>query len=164
MREEDTDRAALAVTLSLEQFLDAAIVQIDMLVENHDKSEFSPNSFNVCRINSIPNVNMIKADLYLLKDVIIKTPVPGLAQGLGDLPRFRAEVGTFVGFSPAIKGSMIFGGFGETENTVGLNGGIEVAARFGLGFDGVLNEAGDGLIFLELGWRQNGSSTTGIVD
>jgi len=99
----------------------------------------------------------------LLTDVFIKTPVPALVQGLGELPRFRAEIGTFVGFSPAMKGSLINGGFGLSQETTGVIGGLEVAFRFGVGLDGVLNESGDGLIFFAAGWRQDGSSSTGVV-
>lgn len=35
--------------------------------------------------------------------------------------------------------------------------------RFGLGLDGILNEASDGLVFLDVGWRQDGSSSVGII-
>jgi len=36
--------------------------------------------------------------------------------------------------------------------------GLEVALHIGLGMDGVLNESGDGLVFLDLGWRLDGPS------
>jgi hypothetical protein len=36
--------------------------------------------------------------------------------------------------------------------------GLEVALHIGLGMDGVLNESGDGLVFLDLGWRLDGAS------
>ncbi len=99
----------------------------------------------------------------LLVAVFMKTPVPSLITGLGELPRFRAEIGTFVGFSPAVRGSVINGGFGLNQETAGVLGGLEVAARIGVGLDGVLNESGDGLIFFAVGWRQDGSSSSGVV-
>ena len=34
-----------------------------------------------------------------------------------------------------------------------------MAFRIGLGLEGVLNEAGDGLVFIDLGWRLDGSSS-----
>jgi len=70
----------------------------------------------------------------------------------------------FVGFVPVLRGSILSGGFGTEQKTAGLVGGLEESIRFGVGLDGVLNESGDGLAFLGLGWRQDGSSTAGIVD
>jgi hypothetical protein len=99
----------------------------------------------------------------LLMQVLIKTPVPALVNGLGDLPRFRAEVGMFVGFSPAMRGWLISGGFSTEQRTIGTSGGLEIAGRIGVGLDGVLNETGDGLAFLDVGFRQDGSSSIGLV-
>ncbi|MCW9066276.1 MAG: hypothetical protein OQJ78_08250, partial [Ignavibacteriaceae bacterium] len=64
----------------------------------------------------------------------------------------------------ALRGSMTFGAFGLDQKTIGVVGGLEFEARFGIGLDGVINESGDGLIFLGAGWRQDGSSSTGVTD
>jgi hypothetical protein len=134
-----------------------------MIYSNKEKT-LSPDNFNVCTSIYIPEHEIDPNIVPLLKTVLMKTPVPGLKSGLGEMPRFRAEIGTFVGFSPSLRGALIFGGFGETQSTLGATGGIEAAMRFGVGLQGVLNEAGDGLAFIEAGWRQDGSSTTGVVD
>ena len=42
-------------------------------------------------------------------------------------------------------------------------GGMEANIRFGLGLDGVLNQSGDGLIFIQAGWRQDGASSNTFV-
>jgi hypothetical protein len=163
MRFEDADRAAKIVLLSLIQFLDTAAGRYPEI--NYEKKDDlpGPENFNVCQNNYMP-AHEINSDFNeLLVEVFMKTPVPALVQGLGELPRFRAEIGTFVGFSPAVKGSLINGGFGLNQETGGVIGGLEVAARFGVGLDGVLNESGDGLIFFAAGWRQDGSSSTGVV-
>jgi hypothetical protein len=91
--------------------------------------------------------------------VLVQTPVPGLATGLGELPRFRAELGPFIGVVPALRGTTVHGGFGIEQKTFGGVGGIDVGIRLGVGLEGVLNESGDGLLFLDLGWRQDGPST-----
>ncbi|MCX6286371.1 MAG: hypothetical protein NTY96_04595 [Bacteroidetes bacterium] len=87
------------------------------------------------------------------------TAVPGLVTGLGELPRFRAEVGPFIGLTAAVRGSTLFSGFDTYQNTAGVIAGLEMAVRVGLGLEGVLNEAGDGLVFLDLGWRLDGPSS-----
>lgn len=163
MRYEDAERAANVVRLSLEQLLDAVMGKYPSIIYSKEDKIPGPENFNVCTNNYMPPYE-INADVEeLLTAIFVKTPVPALIQGLGELPRFRAEIGTFVGFSPAMKGSLINGGFGLDQETAGVIGGLEVAFRFGVGLDGVLNESGDGLIFFAAGWRQDGSSSTGVV-
>ena len=162
MRTEDAERAAYAVRLSVTQLLDVVNGKYPALNNSDEDTIFSPDSFNVCRNNFVPAHETNSDFEKLLREVILKTPVPALEKGLGDLPRFRAEVGMFVGFSPAARGSLIFGGFGNGQETIGAIGGLEMAARFGVGLDGVINESGDGLLFIDAGYRQDASSSTGI--
>jgi hypothetical protein len=70
----------------------------------------------------------------------------------------------FAGVAPSMRASTVFGGFGHDQLKTGAIGGIEASVRFGIGLDGVLNEAGDGLVFLEFGWRQDASSTNQFGD
>jgi hypothetical protein len=163
MRLEDAERAAIVVRLSIEQFLDAANGKYPTIIYDEKDKISGAENFNVCQNNYMPAHGTNLDFEQLLKEVFIKTPVPALVKGLGELPRFRAEVGTFVGFSPAMKGSLTNGGFGLSQETAGVIGGLELAFRFGVGLDGVLNESGDGLIFVAAGWRQDGSSSTGVV-
>lgn len=163
MRDEDGHRAAKVLSASLKQILDAAVGKLILNFRDVEQ-ETSPSDFNVCKTNVMPDLEIDPSVMAEIEKVIIDTPVPGLTKGLGDLPRFRAELGPFIGFSPSLRGSMIFGGLGETENKSGFSGGLAVALRFGVGLDGVLNESGDGLVFLEIGWREDGASTTGFVD
>jgi hypothetical protein len=164
MRTEDAERASFAVRLSVMQVLDVVSGKYPDFTIYSEDVFFSPDSFNVCKNNFVlaheanPDFN------NLLVEVILKTPVPALEEGLGDLPRFRAEVGTFVGFSPAARGSLIFGGFGQGQETIGVIGGLEISGRFGVGLDGVINESGDGLAFIDLGYRQDASSSTEVLD
>ena len=76
----------------------------------------------------------------------LTAPVPGLATGLGELPRFRSELGTFIGVVSAVRGNAVSGGFGTTQNTPGVTGGIDAGVRIGLGLEGVMNSGGDGLV------------------
>ncbi len=163
MRYEDSERAAIAVRMSLEAFLNVARGNTDYLFTLKDIDLKSPEEFNVCENNFMPPLKTGTKFVSSLEPIIMKTPVPGLSKGLGEYPRFRAEVGPFVGFSPAVRGWLISGGFSGAQKTIGVSGGLEVAGRFGIGLDGVLNEAGDGLAFLDLGWRQDGSSSIGII-
>ena len=164
MRPEDGERAAIAVQKSLEDFLNAANGNIDYVINDNEINSFLPEDFNVCSGEFMIENKENSTFKNLLKEIFIKTPVPGLAEGLGEFPRFSADLGSFVGFAPALRGALLDGGFGLDQTTLNAVGGIEVSGRFGLGLDGVLNESGDGLLFLEVGWRQDGSSTLGIVN
>jgi hypothetical protein len=95
----------------------------------------------------------------MFKQVLFTTPIPGLATGAGEIPRFRSELGAFVGFAPAVRINLLSGGFGLEQQTIGAVPGLEVALHLGLGMEGVLNESGDGLVLLDLGYRLDGPST-----
>jgi hypothetical protein len=164
MREEDAERAAVAVQRSIEQILDAGDGRHSAMVSRTEEKTLTPDSLDVCNNAVMPSRDADPHFETMLEPVFLLTPVPGLAYGLGELPRFRAELGMFVGFSPALRGSILASGYGKDQTTAGVSGGIETSVRLGLGLDGVLNEAGDGLVFLDLGWRQDGSSSIGLVE
>jgi hypothetical protein len=160
MRSKDALIAAAVVQLSLQQFLDAAGGKLEN--ENREDVVASgnlPDTFNVCSNNFMPSR---KADVKYMLAILSKTPVPGLASGEGSLPRFRSELGSFIGVSTALDGAFINGGFGEQQTQGGTFGGVEANIRFGFGLEGVLNESGDGLVFLQAGWRLDGSSSSQI--
>ena len=160
MREEDALRAAAVVRLSLEQFIDAANGKFKVeYKEDIIASRDMPDSFNVCSNNYMP---VRKADITFMIAVMSKTPVPGLATGLGELPRFRTELGSFIGVSTSLDAAYITGGFGADQKQGGFVGGVEANIRYGFGLEGVLNQSGDGLVFIQGGWRLDGSSTMQI--
>ena len=160
MNEEDAELAAIPVRISIEQLLDAATgkLSFDYLLGN-ESLEGIPDTFNVCKNNYMPS-REVDQNLYdPIKNILVSTPLPGLATGLGEIPRFRSELGMFVGIISAVHGNALSGGFGANQNNPGAYWGLEAGIRFGLGLEGVIHGGGDGLIFLDFGWRQNGSST-----
>lgn len=160
MRAEDAETAAVTASQSLEQFLEAASGQYDPEHKVNDQEDHTvPDAFNVCKTSYMPERMVSEKYVPSLADILLDTPVPGLANGLGELPRFRAELGMFAGVAPSMRASTLFGGFAPSQLKTGALGGIEASVRVGIGLDGVLNEAGDGLVFLEFGWRQDASST-----
>jgi hypothetical protein len=171
MRPEDAEIAATAVLLSLSQFIKAADGEwktdyVDLLAAAN-KSD----TFNVCENNFMPDRRPGEArtsgglgPFAFLLEVLRQTPVPGLATGLGEIPRFRSELGMFYGISTSLNASSLHGGFGELQSKTGVVAGIEANVRLGLGLDGVLNQAGDGLVFLQAGFRQDASSSNQFAD
>ncbi len=85
--------------------------------------------------------------------------MPGLGPGLGSMPRFRAEVGPFVGFVGSGDFRAINGGYDPAVTSNGWIGGADLSLRAGLGLDGVIGESGDGLVFGSIGVRGDTRST-----
>lgn len=160
MRREDAEIAAISVQTSLEQLIDAAAGKLTFDYEyDNNVVESTTDTFNVCKNNYMPERNVDPAIIDPCVKILVTTPIPGLATGLGEFPRFRSELGTFIGIISAVRGNAVSGGFATTQNEPGVTGGIDAGVRIGLGLEGVMHGGGDGLVFLELGWRQDASSS-----
>jgi len=158
LRQEDGVLAAAAVGKSLEQLLRAASTRVDV---DQSVVATAADTLNVCANLVMPNAVYDTTAIYA---VYRNTLMPGLENGVGDLPRFRAELGGFFGVSAALSGSSLSGGFVKDQTALGAIGGIEGNIRLGVGLDGVLNQAGDGLAFVQFGWRQDAASSNNIVN
>ena len=163
MRDEDAHRAARIVRMSLEQLLDAVSgTEAAGVRAPAPHAPAEADTLNVCRNDVLPDAGSALQEVPLIAHVIGNTPVPGLDEGVGELPRFRAELGPFIGISSAIRSSWHRGGFLKSQAGAGFTSGIEIAARVGMGLDGVMNESGDGLMFLDIGWVKDAASTLKI--
>ena len=160
MRHQDAELAAIAIQLSIEQLLDAATGKKTFNYSfGNETIGSSPDTFNVCKNIYMPFRKVDPDIIITCTKILVTTPIPGLATGLGELPRFRTELGMFIGVISAIRGNTVNGGFGTEQNKPGAMGGIDAGIRLGLGLEGVLHGGGDGLVFLDFGWRQDASST-----
>jgi len=100
---EDAPRAAGVVRASLEQVLDAAAGQdSSTIIDAEELILAAPDTFNVCKLNYMPHRSADRKYGKLLAEILAETPAPGLAEGLGELPRFRAEIGPFIGIMSAM--------------------------------------------------------------
>jgi len=165
MREQDAELAAVAVQLSIEQLLDAAKGKLSFdYLFGTESLDSVPDTFNVCKNNYMPDREVDDKLHEPLAEILVPTPIPGLATGLGELPRFRAELGLFIGAVSAVRANTVNGGFAINQNNPGAIGGIDAGIRLGLGIEGVMHGGGDGLVFLDIGWRQDGASTMKFGD
>lgn len=163
MRPEDAERVARSVSKSLGQIIDAARgVGLAASFRVASPPSRAPGAFDSCRATTVPPRE--HDTQALLADVLMDTPRPMLAAGLGEMPRFRAELGPFAGIQSAARTSTSSGGFGESQTSPGASAGLELAFRLGVGLEGVLHEGGDGLVFLDLGVRLDGSSSNRFGD
>jgi hypothetical protein len=159
IRPVDIERASVTVIASLNQFLDAVSGSAGRRSAYPADMALTPDTFNVAMAMHMPSRTIGKSVGPMSDSILVTTPVPGLSSGLGEIPRFRSEIGPFIGVQPAVRASFVSGGFSPSQMTIGVIPGLEVALHVGLGLDGVLGETSDGLVFLDLGYRLDGAST-----
>ncbi len=165
MRPEDAERASLVIRASLEQFLQVLGGKISSPAFRPGQGVLlTADTLDVCRLEVMPAQDLEAGIGPLFSKIVMATPIPGLGEGEGELPRFRSELGPFVGISPALRGSVAKGAFGNEQTTPTGIGTLEIGVRIGIGLAGVLSEAGDGLVCFDLGIRQDSPSTTSIFE
>jgi hypothetical protein len=154
MRQEDVERAAAAVRDSLAQVATALKGGMHV-VEQARFTATEPERFDVCRESHFPAAPGQIEDIEQLIPIVAQTPVPALGAGKGELPRFRSELGPFIGLSSAVSAVALGGGFGSNQTDAGASGALDLSFRIGLGVEGVLNPSSDGLTFIDVGVRQD---------
>ena len=160
MQPGDAGRVASVVRDSLAQLASALDDKTGATVAA-DFQMTEPEGFNVCRESHFPAAVGELRQIPAVLPIIAQTPLPALSAGKGALPRFRAEIGPFIGLASAVRGMALGGGFGSTQSGVSATGGLDAAVRLGLGLEGALNDSSDGLVFLDLGVRQDSSELGG---
>jgi hypothetical protein len=159
LRPEDEKRASAAVRDSLVQVLAALEGKGPKGLPPTGSDISKPEAFNVCKETHFPTAAGTDESLeVVVVPIILQTPVAGLEAGKGELPRFRAELGPFIGVSSALAGQGDSNGFGINQHSKTGVGSLELALRGGFGLDGVMSESGDGLVFAEVGLRYDSSS------
>jgi hypothetical protein len=163
MRPEDAERAAVAIRASLEQVLDTVAGSSGPTAMPYTPAApIEAEAFDVCKHDTLEKqpegLRAPPQAPEVALEVLKWTPMPGLGPGLGAMPRFRSELGRFVGLAGMIDGRHINSGFTGTEGG-GFIGGLDLSVRIGMGLEGVLDDSGDGLIFLAFGLRGDTSSS-----
>lgn len=159
MQEEDAERAASIVQMSLEQFLDVAIGKEKISPLDDEPGLITPDTFNVSKAIFMPARKLDSTISKMCLAVLVNIAVPGLNTGIGELPRFQSEIGPFIGIAPAARISLFKHGFGPSQNISGAVPNLELALRLGISLKGVLNESSDGLVFVDIGGRIDGASS-----
>lgn len=165
MRQQDKEFAALSISASLEQLLDFANGKDTGYLQPYNSTiSPEPENFNVCTQNQFPAHHFEDKYDAPLKDILNFTPMPGLGTDLGSLPRFRSEVGVFVGLAGSLDARVVEGGFIESQNKAGHMFGLDLSFRAGFGMDGVMDESGDGLVYASFGFRGDSVSSNKFAD
>ncbi len=169
MRPEDAELAAKEARTSLEQVLDTATGRSRGYdIPYVPVAPSSPETLDICKSATFPQPPEGREGKgryrAVFQETLLDTPVPGLGPGLGSQPRSRSEVGAFVGLVGSIDGRGVSGGFEASQNANGFVYGLDVGVRAGLGLEGALGDAGDGLAFLQVGFTSDAPSTNKFAE
>jgi hypothetical protein len=168
MRPEDAKVAARAVRTSLEQVVDVANGKSVPGMRWQPRLSAEPEAFDVCKSATFPerpsDQQITREVTPVLAQTLLATPVPSLGPGLGAMPRFRSELGTFVGLAGSLEVRGLNGGFAPGQNDRGVVYGLDLGFRIGMGLEGVIGDSGDGLVFAQIGLHSDAASTNRIVD
>jgi hypothetical protein len=153
MREDDLARAGHAVETSLEELLDA--LQPDSPISRDARGfavtqALAAGSFDVCKELQVPHWQPPESMAGYVSRTLRLAPIPFRGPGFASLPRFRAEIGSFIGAESGAALAGAGGGFTNGQSG-GVQGALDVGVRVGLGLDALLGDAGDGLIFIQAG-------------
>ena len=158
MREADRARAAAAVREGLDQTLDALAPGDAAKSAEAIPPDWAAGfaSFDACKLLKMPAMpaEVPEAVVASMAKIALSTPVPGRLPPDAALPRFRSEIGPFLGLAAGLRGGGASGGVDSTTPNARITGAIDVGARIGIGLEGVLGAAGDGQIFLQAGFLQ----------
>jgi hypothetical protein len=116
---------------------------------------------DVCARTRMPYVIVPTTTLDALVPVFDQTIMPGQGADYVHLPRFRAEMGWFVGAYSGVRLGGALGGFETSLSALRFQGALEVGLRIGLGLDAVTGSVGDGLMFLQAGALSAGAQFDG---
>ena len=158
MKPVDLARAAATVRESFAQVLDAASSGWpDAAEADAIPLDWARNvpAYDTCKPEKMPAASGIPARFVEESAAILhETPKPGRKPPEGAMPRFRSEIGPFLGLASGISAGWADGGFESTESPARAAGTMDIGARAGLGLEALLGEAGDGQIFLQAGVLQ----------
>ena len=163
MRPPDREGAAGAVRLAWEQLLAAFVpdsaVRCDAVLVAVPE-EVAAGTFDACKATVMPGWIIPPEIEDDFQQIVRRTPIPFRGQGYASLPRFRAEIGPFVGIASGVIAEGADGGFSASREG-GLVGSLDLGLRFGYGIDALLGDSGDGLVFVQGGILLQSRSTGG---
>jgi hypothetical protein len=159
MRPSDIRRASGAVEHSLEQLV-AALQPGDDLgaaAIAFGRPAVEIFAFDSCKEEVQPPINGAERVAPHLVPMFRAMPVPGRGEGDVHLPRFREELGPFIGAFASATGNLGWGGFGT--DTAGFYGSLSAGVRLGFGAESLTGSVGTGLAFIDAGITMQSAQT-----
>ena len=159
MRDADLGRASDAVKRSLEQLVSALRPgdELGVLAIGFGKPAAQIIGFDSCTEEFQPSVTGADSLALHFAPTIQAMPVPGRGEGDVHLPRFREELGPFIGAFASATGNVGWGGFGT--DTAQFFGSLSAGLRLGFGAESLTGSVGTGLAFVDAGITMQSAQT-----
>jgi len=156
MRTEDLQHTAITVAESLSQLIAAlrpGTPEATAAAKVDPDAASGAGSFDSCTATKQPSGTMTEDTVSIVFPITRQTPAPSRSASDVHLPRFRQEIGPFVGFAADLTGGGSFGGFQSTTAAPRYFGSGEVGFRVGVGLEALTGSTGAGQAFLGLGFH-----------
>ena len=156
MRPEDLMRTGKMVGLSLSEL--AASVHSGS-PEAVTAGKISPDAaiaaaqYDSCTATKQASGTVTAETLPIFVPIVKETPIPGRGENDFHLPRFRQEIGPFIGFGGDLTGNLGFGGFQATSDAPRPYGSGELSFRLGVGLEALTGSTGAGQAFISIGYH-----------
>ena len=159
MRDADLRRASDAVEGSLQQLVAALRPgdELGVLAISFGRPAAEIFQFDSCNEEFQPSVAGADSLARHFNPVVQAMPVPGRGEGDVHLPRFREELGPFIGAFASATGNVGWGGFGT--DTARFFGSLSAGIRLGFGAESLTGSVGTGLAFLDAGITMQSAQT-----
>lgn len=150
MKPADLERASTALAASLRQLASALRPGDDLgqMAQSWGPGAEAILAFDSCNEVGQPSTNKpLKGVGPHFADQVGRMPRPSLGPGEIHLPRYRDELGPFVGAYGTLSGGVTWGSAAGTSAT----GSVGAGARLGFGADSLTGLVGTGIAFVEVG-------------
>jgi hypothetical protein len=156
MRPEDLTRTGKAVGKSLSQLAAAmrsATPEATAAAKVSPEAATGAAQFDSCTATKQASGTVTPETVLTVMPLASQTPIPGRGAKEIHLPRFRQEIGPFIGFGGDVTGNLGFGGFQSTSNAPRPYGSGELSVRLGVGLEALTGSTGAGQAFLSIGYQ-----------
>jgi hypothetical protein len=159
MRDADLRRASDAVEYSLQQLVAALRPgdELGVLAISFGRPASEIFQFDSCTEELQPSVRGADGLTRHFGPLVQSMPVPGRDEGDVHLPRFREELGPFIGAFASITGNVGWGGFGT--DSAQFYGSLSAGLRVGFGAESLTGSVGTGLGFIDAGITMQSAQT-----
>jgi len=151
MTPADLERASLAVADSLRQLAGALRPgdRLGQLARPSGQAAATSLAFDSCNEETQPKPTWPSTIGPYFVDPLQRMPRPAKGPNHVHLPRFRDELGPFVGVYGALAGGVQWGSVAGTSGTGSVGAGL----RLGFGAEGLTGSIGTGIAFIEAGFE-----------
>jgi hypothetical protein len=156
LRPEDLTRTAKIVGQSLSQLtsvLRPGTPEETTAATISTEAAIGASTYDSCTAANQAAATASRDTLPLVLPLIEKTPTPGRGGDEFHLPRFRKEIGPFIGFGGDVTPTLAFGGFQSTSAAPRPYGSGELSFRVGVGLEALTGSTGAGQAFLGIGYQ-----------